>query len=152
MADEITCTSNLNVRSGTSQIYQSQGGSFRADMGTVKGPSPGALSVPKAGRNVYFNELTQPGIAFIKAHPDNEGYIQVGIFDPQSLVSYFLLELLPGEAYPIRFNRNLQEQFSGSGTGTTGPENYLRLKAEKDRANGTYNILTIEAFESAGDT
>jgi hypothetical protein len=51
-------------------------------------------------------------------------------------------EVLPGESYVIRLSRNLLEQYAGSGTGTTGPENTFRLKA-----NEAAVAALVEAFE-----
>ena len=57
-------------------------------------------------------------------------------------VFYPLGEIHPGESWPIRLSRNLMEQYAGSGTGTTGPENKLRFKAN----GGTVKVL-VEVFE-----
>jgi hypothetical protein len=57
-------------------------------------------------------------------------------------VFYPLIELLPGESYVFRLSRNIQEQYAGTGTGTTAPDNRLRIKA-----NGASCVVLVEAFE-----
>lgn len=140
MANEATIASSLRlVRDKLS--YQSQPQAFNADVSASRGPSPGLVLIPTTGRDIYFTELTTPGLCRLM-NLDTSNYVEVGVKDPQSNLFYPLLELLPGESYVIRFSRNLQEQYTGSGTGTTGPENYLRLKA-----NGATVACLIDAFE-----
>lgn len=142
MANEIRIQASLQINKGE-LVYQSQPSAFQADMNTGKGPSPGVLIVPTSGRDVYFTELTTPGYCRLM-NLDDTNYVEVGIKDPQSNLFYPLLELPAGESFIVKLSRNLQEQYAGSGTGTTTPENYLRLKANK----ATCNVL-VEAFEAA---
>lgn len=139
MADEILVTASVQIRKDNLQ-YRSLPNSFKADMiGTAKGPSPGAVSVPTDGKDIYFNELVTPGVCVL-TNLDDTNYVEYGIYDPQTSVFYPLGEIQPGETYVLRLSRNLQEQYSGSGTGTTAPENYLRLKA---------NVASCDVFVGA---
>lgn len=123
-------------------VYQSQPTNFIADMdGDPAGPTPGGLVIPTTGRLIYFTELTTPGICWMM-NLDPTNYVEVGVFDPQTNVFYPMTEILPGECWAMRLSRNFGEEYSGSGTGTTTPENYLRLKA-----NGAACEVRIEAFE-----
>jgi hypothetical protein len=145
MANEATITSQLQIQKRTTAgnlTFLGFGpGSFSADVTGTLGPTPGAVLVTTAGRDIYFTELTTPGFCVIaNLEPAGGNYFEYGIKDPQTNVYYPLGEVLPGESYVIRLSRNLQEQYAGSGTGTTGPENYLRLKA---------NAGTVRAFVGA---
>lgn len=141
MASEIQVRMSLLIRKGNLQ-FQSQPTQFIANMdGDPKGPSPGAITVPITNKLVYFEHLTTPGVCVLR-NVDATNYVEYGVFDPQTNVFYPLGEILPGESYILRLSRNFGEQYSGSGTGTTTPENYFCLKA-----NGGSCIVQVEAFE-----
>ena len=145
MADEATIRSTLTIQKDNVK-YQSQPQGFQADIAAspARGPSPGALIIPTSGRDISFTELTQPSLCYVQnLEADGGNFFELGIKDPQTNVFYPLLEFQAGEGFVFRLSRNLQEQYAGSGTGTTGPENYLRLKA-----NGGSVNAKIEAFEA----
>lgn len=145
MANEATVNSSLQVRkvSGSTVLldYQSRPSAFKATVNGTKGPYPGSLSVPTTGKLVYFDQLTTPGLCRLM-NCDATNYVEYGIYDPQSGLFYPIGEMLPGETYVLRFSRNLQEQYSGSGTGTATPENYFYMKANKATC-----VVLVEAFE-----
>ena len=142
MANEIRIGASLTITADSQRQYQSRPGAFVDDLlGSFKGPTPGVLVVTTAGRDVYFTELTTPGLCFL--HNLSEDYtVEVGVFDTITGRFHPLCELPPGVGYPICLSRNLQEQYTGSGTGTTAAESYLRLKA----VGGTCDV-SVEAFE-----
>lgn len=128
MADEITIRVSLRVVNGT-LYHQSNPTAFTANMAGTGGPSPGTIVATTAGTDVYFTGLTEPGwCSFQNYDPTN--YVQIGIYEPTGAVFYPMLELLPGEIVIVRLTRNLFEQYSGSGTGTSPQENKLRVKAD----------------------
>lgn len=128
MADEITVRVSIRVSKGT-LYHQSNPTAFTADMAGTGGPSPGTIVATTAGTDVYFTGLTEPGVCTMQNYdPDN--FVQVGIYEPTGAVFYPMLEILPGEIWPMRLSRNLFEQYSGSGTGTSPQENKLRIKAD----------------------
>lgn len=106
--------------------------SFRSDVDGVKGPVPGALLVPLAGIDIDVSELTTPGLCWLQhqgladfSDPGTDPsiyYIDVGIKDVLSGRFLPLLELHPGDAWPVRLTRNLLEAYNSTGTGT-GPAN-----------------------------
>lgn len=140
MADEATIITSLQIKVGNLE-YQSRPTAFKATVVGEIGPTPGALIIPTTGKDIYFTELDVPGLCRIH-NLDDINYVEYGIFDTITGRFSPLGELLPGENYILRLSRNLGEQATGSGTGTTGQENYLRFKA-----NGASCTVVIEAFE-----
>lgn len=139
MANEATVLASVRIIRGNLR-YQNQPTSFQVDVDTTVGPSPGAIAVPTDGVDVYFDQISEPGICVIR-NLDQDNYVEVGIKDPQTDTFYPMIEVGPGETWPMKLSRNLGEQYAGSGTGTTAPENYLRLKA-----NGASCIVIVDAF------
>lgn len=142
MADEATIRSSLQIVKGDLN-YQSQPTTFQADVSTAKGPTPGAVLATTAGTDVDLSALTTPGLARFQ-NLDASNYVEVGTWDPENLLFYPLLELLPGEVQVVRIARNLsQEVGTGPGTGTAGPStNKLRVRANAAACN-----VFVEIFE-----
>jgi hypothetical protein len=140
MANEVQIRNSLRIKIGNIE-YQSNPTAFNADMFGENGPSPGSMNIPTDGRDIYFEELVTPGWCFMQ-NLDDDNYVEYGIKDPQTGVFYPLGELGPAETTVFQFSRNLQEQYTGSGTGTTGPENYFHIKA-----NVAACKVLIQAFE-----
>ncbi len=144
MANEITVRSGLVIRSGNLR-YNSPQQAFRADMsGTPKGPTPGALTVTTVGVDVDLSGLTVPGLVEI-TNLDETNYVEWGVYDPETLAFFPVGEILPGENYVLRLSRNFQEQYYGTGTGTSagGETNRLHLKAHT--ASCVVQVLAFEA-------
>lgn len=147
MADEATVITTLNIRKTDGALvvleYQSRPGQFRADVDGTKGPVPGAFTVLRTGTIVDLSQLTTPGLyRIMNMSSDEENYIEYGIYDPQTDVFTPWGELLAGESYVGRFSRNLLEEYSGTGTGTTGATNKVMLKSFNASA-----VALLEAFE-----
>lgn len=142
MANEIRISSSLSITVDSDRQYQSRPVAFvdSLDGGDLVGPFPGTLLIPTAGRDVYFTEF-EPGYCILH-NLDDTNYVEVGIFDTITNRFHPLLELPPKKGYPVKLSRNLTEQYTGSGTGTTAPESYLRLKA-----NAAACFVSIEAFQ-----
>lgn len=121
--------------------YSSRPAAFNVDVTGTKGPTPGAFSVDTLGVDCDLSELTTPGLCRIM-NQDETNYVEFGIFDPQTNVFYPLGEVGPGESYVLKLSRNILEEYSGTGTGTTGPTNTLRFKANTAEVN-----VLVEAFE-----
>jgi hypothetical protein len=146
MSKEITVQSNLLIRKGNLN-YRSPVSTFQADMdGTPKGPTPGVLSVPTTGVDVSLAQLTTPGwcqftnLGRADGGDDTQAYVQVGVHD--GALFHPLLELLPGESYPVRLARVIGEEEQATGTGTSAAINSLRLHAVGSVCN-----VVVEAFE-----
>lgn len=140
MADEAIVRSSLQIKAGNVN-YQSQPTAFKADVTGRKGPVPGAIAVSTDGTDVDFGELTTPGLCRIQ-NLDPTNFVEYGIWEPATSTLYPLGELLPGETYILRLSRNLQEEYLGTGTGTSAPTNRLRFKANTAACN-----VVVEAFE-----
>ena len=142
MANEITVHSSFDINNGSLQ-FRGLPSSFTASMVGKKGPTPGAITVLTTGTDVDLSQLTTPGMCQL-TNLDTINVIEYGIWDPETTKYYPLGELLPGESYGIRLSRNLQWEYAGVGTGTTGPEtNKLRLRS----SNTTCNAV-VSAFEA----
>lgn len=144
MANEATVNCSLSIRKGTNPVvmdYRSGPSNFRATVTGTKGPTPGAVTVSTLGTVIPFSELVTPGLCWIiNRDPDN--YVEYGIYDPETDVFYPWGELLPGELSAFRFSRNLHEEYTGTGTGTTAATNQVMFKA-----NTADCIVSVEAFE-----
>lgn len=140
MANEATVRSSLYIIKDHLQ-YHGKPEQFVADVSTAKGPSPGVLTATTAGTVVDFSQLTTPGLCRIM-NLDATNYVEVGIWDFSDNTLKVLLELLPGESYVVRLSRNLNEEYVGTGTGTTAPVNQMRIKANKAAC-----VVLVEAFE-----
>lgn len=147
MADEATVMSHLSIQkrdATTGRVtleFQSRPGAFTADVTGSKGPTPGALTIPVGGKVVSLEELATPGLCFV-SNNDATNYVELGIYDPQTDIFYPLLEWLPGEGYAVRLSRKLLEEYSSTGTGTTGPTNRMFMKADGADVN-----VFVGAFE-----
>lgn len=150
MSSEATVRCSLRIRKTSSDItlidYNSQPSAFVTDVDGTKGPTPGAISASIYGTDVDLSQLTVPGLCRIM-NQDDTNWVEVGIWDPELLKFYPLMELLPGESYVLRLSRQLGSEFAegaGTGTGTTGPDtNRLRIRAN----NAACNVL-VDAFEA----
>ena len=142
MADEASIRSSMIIKKG-SLDYNSKPTYFTADVSSAVAPTPGGITVSTAGTDVVLTELTTPGLCRLM-NLDTTNYVQVGLYDPETVKFYPLLELMPGESYIVRLSRDIQWEYgTGAGTGTTGAEtNILRLKA----IGGNCECI-VEAFE-----
>lgn len=144
MADEARISSGIAIRivsSGTTLLdYQSRPATFVADVSTPFGPTPGAMLVGTDGTDVDLSELTAPGLCWIH-NMDPNNYVTVGIRDPERTLFYPLIELLPGESYPLRLSRIFGEEYTS--TGTTAATNKLHIMA-----NTAPCTVRVDAFET----
>ncbi len=146
MANEATVTASLSVLKGNIN-YRSSPTTFLGDITGTAGPTPGLVIATAIGTDLDLSLLNNPGYATI--HNISQGHaVDVGIWDGTDSAGLFhpLLEILPGEIYPMRFSRNLTEEY-GTGTGTFNAQvNNIRIRS-LDPNGGTVNVV-VEAFES----
>lgn len=140
MANEATVTITLSIRKAN-LTGPPERESFRADVAIGKGPSPGAITVTTDGTDVDLSELTEPGLTKFK-NLDDTNFVRVGIHDPDSDLFYPFMKLLPGEAYVVRL-ADIGQEFQGTGTGTGGANNTLRIKADTADC-----IVQVNAYDS----
>ena len=141
MANEAVIQCSLQITKGAKQ-YRSTPSSFRADVSGSGGPTPGAILVSTAGTDVDLTQLTSPGLCRIQ-NTDDVNYVEVGVWNPDQSEFYPLLSLLPGESYVVRLSPSINKEYSGVGTGTTGENNTLRIKATNQPC-----LVIVEAFDS----
>lgn len=140
MANEARVTAGLQIIAGNIN-YLSQPSAFLATVTGRKGPTPGSISVAVLGTDVDLSQLTQPGLCILH-NQDPTNFVTYGIRDPETNRFYPLGELLPGEIYPLRLSRDIQEEY-GTGTGTvTAATNKLHLRANTAACN-----VLVGAFE-----
>lgn len=139
MSDEIRVTTSLSVNKDNLS-YQSQPSAFTADMSGSGGPSPGILNVTTSGRNVFFTELTSPGLCRIQ-NLSTTYSVRWGIHDGS--IFHPVGKILPGETYTIRLDPDLGEEEADTGTGTSAAINNFYVKA----VGGTAKVL-VEAFDA----
>lgn len=144
MANEITVQASLSVRSG-SLDYRSRPSTFRADVvsATPKGPTPGAITVAVTHTNVDLSQLGTPGMVWLQ-NLDAVHYVEVGVYLSWLGLFVPVIELGPGEAYPLRLSRFLgQDLVAGTGTGTAD----TRVVSLSMKAVGAPCVVRVEAFE-----
>lgn len=146
MAKEARIQASLTIRkvstNGITQLdYRSNPSTFNADVSGTKGMSPGGLTIPVGGEAINFGELETPSLCWMM-NQDDTNYVTYGIWDVLNNVFYPLGELLPGECTVIRLSRSLEQEYVGTGTGTTGPDNRFFMKADTADVN-----VVIHAFE-----
>lgn len=140
MASEATISCSLSVRKDN-LMYQSPGQTGTLDVTGTKGPVPGAITVALAGTDIDLSQLTTPGVCWM-INVDQTNFVEIGIKEPATGFFYPFLELLPGIPALVVLSRNLLEEYTGTGTGTSAPTNKLHAKA-----NGAPCVVRIEAFE-----
>ncbi len=128
MANEIRVTAGLQVRKG-SVFYQSRPGAFTADWAGLKGPTPGSITVSIHGTIIDLSQLNTRGGPCRFTNNDDTNYVEYGIYDVGLNRFYPLGSILPGEDYVIRLSPNIQEDYTDTGTGTSGQVNRFFFKA-----------------------
>jgi hypothetical protein len=147
MSREVTVRSGLGFRFGGRQMYQSRRQQFYADLAVYKGPTVGALTVPVGGEVVHMNEVTQPGFYEItNLEPDGGNYVTYGLYDSLTGRFHPWGEIAPGEQYVGKFARELQVQYTGTGTGTTGDVDQVFLKA-----NSAPVVVLLQVWEGSDE-
>lgn len=144
MAPTARVNAGLQILGDTTSLdYASRPTSFLAEMTGEKGPTPGAVLCSTAGTDIDLSQLTTPGLCRIM-NVDPTNYVSIGVYDPETATFYPLLELLPGESFPIRLSRDLGWQYgTAAGTGTTG----AKTQTMRVKANAAACVVLVEAFE-----
>lgn len=147
MADEINVTSLIRIQSGNLE-YQSTPTQFDADLTTAVGPFPGATLVSPYGTNVDLSAFDTPGWVWIQ-NLDDTNYVELGIWDEQTLTFYPLFKIRPGKLMIAEFSENLLQEY-GTGTGT-GTKDYSMANQFRMRAYNQPCWVRVDAFEGSGD-
>lgn len=144
MADEcrISISMSIDKRSADKRLYLldfTKKVSLISNIDGTKGPLPGSVLVPLTGIDIDLSQLTTPGICwFHHQGPSDETdpgsdpkiyYVDVGIKDSVTGIFYPMLELWPGDQFPLRLSRNLAESYNATGTGTGPAVNTLHMIA-----------------------
>lgn len=141
MANEITVNMSLSVRKGAFD-YVTRPASFRDNQTGIGGPSPGSFTATVAGADIDFSRLTIPKWCRI-TNLDTSNSIAVGIWNADQSEFYPVMRIEPGHSNTLSLHPDLNEEYAGAGTGTTGELNTLRVKAENAPC-----LVLCEAFES----
>ena len=145
MSKEARVQVSLQIRKVSGEIVlldeRTSPTSYIADVTGTKGPSPGDLTIPVGGEAVNFGELDNPSLCWMM-NRDATNYVTYGIWDVAADIFYPLGELRAGEMTVIRLSRALQEEYVGTGTGTTRPDNRFFMKA-----NTAPVVVSVKAFE-----
>lgn len=140
MANEVTVRATLQINKDH-ESYDSRPGGFSATKENVGGPTPGHVLVGVGGTDIDLSQLTVPGFCRLQ-NKDEENYVEYGIKEPSSGFFYPLGELGPGETYVLKLSRNIRQEYTGTGTGTSAPTNTLHMKANTSACK-----VLVEAFE-----
>lgn len=146
MANEATILCSLTIRKGKLE-YSSLPASFRVNVVSGKGPTPGVVTVDTNGTDINLTELASFGLCRFM-NLDSVNFVEYGVGDPETDRFYTLGEIRPGESYVLRLSRNLREEYwygTGSGTGEIAPggTNTLRFRADTLPCN-----VLVEVFEA----
>ena len=139
MSDEIKIRTQVTIRKGNVD-YRSNPTQTVEDQTGEGGPAPGAFLVTTTGQNVDLSQFTTPGRVWIQ-NQDDTNYIEVGVHD--GTLFHPFLEILQGNIETVRFSRNIGEEQTIPGTGTTGNVNTIYVKA-----HGASCWVTFDAFEA----
>lgn len=128
MANEIRIQISLQVKKGN-LTFQSQPTAFLVDMaGDAAAPSPGRITVDEEGTDVDLSKVTTPGWAIFR-NLDDTNYVELGIWNADQSEFYPFAQIEPGTHFAMPLSPNINEEYAGTGTGTTGELNTLRLLA-----------------------
>lgn len=140
MANEIRVQAGLNVVNGNLN-HRSSNSAFQADMSGTKGPSPGMINVSQNGTDIDLSELDDPG--YCRFHnPGATRTITVGVWDGTNSKFFPVFEIPPGESAVMKLAADIEEEYSGTGTGTSSDVTTLRAKSE-----GGAGVLIVDAFD-----
>lgn len=136
----VQVSTSMSITKGNVK-FRSYPNSFQASVvGSGKGPTPGTVACTVNGTDIDLTELTTPGFCFLY-NTDDVHFVTVGVWDGTEF--YPLLELGPGEGYPLKLSRFLGQSLGSVGTGTYDTGTYsLRIKADTAPCN-----VFVGAFE-----
>jgi hypothetical protein len=140
VADEIQVRASLNIRQG-SLDYRSSPTAFNDDRAGEGGPTPGGFTVSVGGTDVDLSALSNPGWCWVQ-NLDDTNTVRMGVWNPDQSEFYPLLRWKPGQGYPVLLDELINQEQAGTGTGTTGQTNTLRMKAD----NAPCKVI-VHAFE-----
>jgi hypothetical protein len=146
MANEMTLRIGLTVRSGNLD-YRSNPTSFKQDLDTIAGPTPGGFSVPVGGIAVPMTNLTAPGVILIQ-NLDDTNYVEWGIHD--GALFHPVGVVRAGKASLFELSPNLGQEPSvptGTASGTNTVVNTFWVRAHTAACE-----VTMDIFEQAALT
>ena len=142
MADEIRVQISLSAVKGNFK-YQNTATAFLATMAnSPRGVTPGQVRVTHDGVDVSLSGVARPGWSIWRNIEDGTtNYIQIGVWNPDQSEFYPVLRLYPGEHAALPLDPEINEEYAGTGSGTTGQLNTLRVKSQSDYANLEVYVL-----------
>lgn len=146
MANEIQVRSGITINKALDsnatlfEKYTSPVQGFSKTKSNVGGPSPGMVTVPVTGIEIDLSALTTAGVCEIN-NKDATNYITVGIRDPGTESFYPFAEIGPGESWVIPLSRDIRENWSTTGTGTSSATNMLWAEANTAACKAVFNVF-----------
>lgn len=141
MADEIELNLNININKGKLSFRQYPSNFKMTMTASGDGPYVGTLLIDTVGVDIDLSQLTDPGLCIIE-NQDATNYVDIGIYDPETVRFYPIKKILPGTFWPIYLSDAFGYEWIGTSTGTdTGPTNRLRGKA-----NGASCKVSFKVF------
>lgn len=128
MANEITVTNQVRINNGNLQEF-GQPASFRMNMDSVQGPTPGFVTVPTTGVDLDLSALSSFGVCRIR-NLDETNDIIYGIKEPSSGFFYPIGKVRPGHHWWIDLADELLQEFTNTGTGTSAATNKFHIRAK----------------------
>src|SRR5438105_2935048 len=111
----------IQVKSADSTLtlldYRPPTDAFNFNVSGTNGPTPGALTVTRAGVDVSFAQLTAYGGMCSIKNMDPIYKLTWGVKDGTGKF-HPIGDILPGEAYPLRLSVFFGSEFGATGTGT----------------------------------
>ncbi len=141
MSDEATVKQSVQISISGRRIYNPPAASFRVDVSTAKGPTPGSVTATAGGVDVDLSQLTVPGLCHIINYSTTD-FLEYGVYDPETDRFYPLGEVAAEGEYIFEFSRNLFGEFAGTGTAELSATNRFRVRG----GNSTIEC-TVNAFE-----
>lgn len=129
MANEIRINISLQIKKGN-LTFQSNPTAFLDTMsGDAAAPSPGRITVSEQGTDINLSAVGTPGWALFR-NLDDTNYVQLGVYNTDQSEFYPFARIKPGQHFLMPVDPDINEEYAGTGTGTTGQLNTLRLLAQ----------------------
>lgn len=138
MADEIRVTTQLNVTN--SPVNETRSDVSIITQVTKGAHSPGEVTVATTGTDISLSQVGIPGVCRVK-NLDTTNFVEIGVKEPSTGFFYPMLEVGPGEGYVFKLSRNIRQEYTGTGTGTSAGTNTMHAKANTGACRVVFDIF-----------
>ena len=140
MSSQATVQSSLNLTNGNLQFRSAGPGAFNPTVTGTNGPTPGCVTVPVAGIDIEFSQLTALGGLGQFYNIDSTNFITVGLRDILTNEFYPFIDVLPGESYVMRLSSKLPMHETGTGT-FSGSNAVVHAKTNTNPGNNSAKLI-----------